>query len=101
MAFVGKPREWKVPGVLVWGLIVSVLRVCPRARASEYSHHICDHASCYLPKGSPSSLIFLQNKVPRFLRAVTYVLLVFQKYLVAGGRLGSGRFMETFAAWAR
>jgi uncharacterized protein YybS (DUF2232 family) len=76
-------REWKAPEPLVWGLIacgfalfvpgLGILRVTALNVLLVIS-------ACYFAQGlAVIAFFFHKNNVPRFLRALTYVLIVFQQ----------------------
>ncbi|HEY7221539.1 MAG TPA: DUF2232 domain-containing protein [Candidatus Binatia bacterium] len=76
-------REWKGPEPLVWALIACGFAVFVpgvailRAIALNLLLVI---AACYFAQGlAVIAFFFHKNNVPRFLRAVTYVLIIFQQ----------------------
>jgi uncharacterized protein YybS (DUF2232 family) len=76
-------REWKAPEPLVWGLIACgfvlfVFRVgLPGAVALNLLLVI---GACYFAQGlAVIAYFFNKNNVPRFLRGLTYVLIIFQQ----------------------
>lgn len=76
-------REWKSPEPLVWGLIASgfVLFVpgLPELRAVALNILLVIGA-CYFAQGlAVIAFFFHKNNVPRFLRGLTYVLIIFQQ----------------------
>ena len=76
-------REWKGPEFLVWGLIVCgfAMFVPGLETARVFAANVLlIIASCYFAQGlAVIAYFFNKNKVPRFLRGVTYVLIVFQQ----------------------
>jgi uncharacterized protein YybS (DUF2232 family) len=76
-------REWKAPELLVWGLIASgfVLFLSgaglPGAVALNLLLVI---GACYFGQGlAVIAYFFNKNNVPRFLRSLTYILIIFQQ----------------------
>lgn len=76
-------REWKGPEFLVWGLIVCGFGMfIPGLEIAQVvaANVLVIIASCYFAQGlAVIAYFFHKNKVPRFLRGVTYVLIVFQQ----------------------
>jgi uncharacterized protein YybS (DUF2232 family) len=76
-------REWKGPEFLVWGLIVCGFTMF--INGMDWARLIAANlllviASCYFAQGlSVIAYFFHKNNVPRFLRGLTYVLIVFQQ----------------------
>lgn len=76
-------RHWKAPEYLVWGLIVCGFGMF--VPGLEWLRVIAANllliiGSCYFAQGlAVIAFFFHKNKVPRFLRGVTYVLIVFQQ----------------------
>jgi uncharacterized protein YybS (DUF2232 family) len=76
-------REWNGPEPMVWGLIVCgfalVLPGFERVRAGA-ANMLLVIAAFYFAQGlSIIAYFFHKNNVPRFLRAVTYVLIAFEQ----------------------
>jgi uncharacterized protein YybS (DUF2232 family) len=76
-------REWKGPEPLVWGLIACGFALfvpglgVARVIAMNFLLVI---GACYFAQGlAVIGFFFHKNKVPRFLRGLTYVLIVFQQ----------------------
>jgi uncharacterized protein YybS (DUF2232 family) len=78
-------REWKGPEPLVWGLIACGFALL--VPGLEFLHVLALNvllviAACYFAQGiAIIAFFFHKNKVPRFLRGVTYVLIIFQQIL--------------------
>jgi len=79
----GTLREWKGPEFLVWGLIGCGFTMFitgldwPRAVAANLLLVI---GSCYFAQGlAVIAFFFHKNNVPRFLRGLTYLLIIFQQ----------------------
>jgi len=76
-------REWKSPESLVWGLIACgfVLFVPGAAGLSAVALNILlVIGACYFAQGlAVIAFFFHKNNVPRFLRGLTYVLIIFQQ----------------------
>jgi uncharacterized protein YybS (DUF2232 family) len=78
-------REWKGPEPLVWGLIACGFALF--VPGLEFLHILALNvlliiAACYFAQGiAIIAFFFHKNKVPRFLRGVTYVLIIFQQIL--------------------
>jgi uncharacterized protein YybS (DUF2232 family) len=81
----GNLREWKGPEYLVWGLIacgfalfapgLEILKVLAL-------NFLLVIGACYFAQGlAIIAFFFHKNKVPRFLRGLTYVLIIFQQIL--------------------
>jgi uncharacterized protein YybS (DUF2232 family) len=76
-------REWKAPDPLVWGLIACgfalFLPGAPLLRTSALNFLLVI-AACYFAQGlAVIAYFFNKNNVPRFLRGLTYVLIIFQQ----------------------
>jgi uncharacterized protein YybS (DUF2232 family) len=76
-------REWKSPEALVWGLIVCGFALfipalgAVQVVAANVLVVICAY---YFAQGlAVIGYFFHKNKVPRFLRGLTYLLIVFQQ----------------------
>ena len=76
-------REWKGPEFLVWGLIACGFAMfIPGLESVRVvsANVLVIIAACYFAQGlAVIAYFFHKNKVPRFLRGVTYVLIVFQQ----------------------
>ena len=76
-------RDWKGPEELVWGLIASgfVLFAPGLDDLNIFALNILlVVAACYFAQGlAIIAFFFHKNNVPRFLRGITYVLIVFQQ----------------------
>ena len=78
-------REWKGPEPLVWGLIACGFALF--VPGLEFLHVLALNVLlvigvCYFAQGiAIIAFFFHKNKVPRFLRGVTYVLIIFQQIL--------------------
>jgi uncharacterized protein YybS (DUF2232 family) len=76
-------REWKAPEPLVWGLIACGFSLfVPGLEAVRVAalNLILLLAACYFAQGlAVIAFFFHKNHVPRFLRGITYVLIVFQQ----------------------
>ena len=84
-------REWKGPEPLVWGLIASggVLFLPGAGVLNAVAlNFLVVIGACYFAQGlAVIAFFFHKNNVPRFLRGLTYVLIIFQQIftlLVAG-----------------
>ena len=76
-------REWKAPEPLVWGLIFCgfalFVPIFPLVGAVALNLLLVIGA-CYFAQGlAVIAFFFNKNNVPRFLRGLTYVLIVFQQ----------------------
>ena len=76
-------REWKAPEPLVWGLIACGFALFvpgpPLLRTSALNLLLVI-AACYFAQGlAVIAYFFNKNNVPRFLRGLTYVLIIFQQ----------------------
>lgn len=76
-------REWKAPEPLVWGLIGCGFSLfvpgLENFRATALNLLIL-LAACYFAQGlAVIAFFFHKNNVPRFLRGITYLLIVFQQ----------------------
>jgi uncharacterized protein YybS (DUF2232 family) len=76
-------REWKAPEPLVWGLIACGFSLfVPGLEAARVValNLLLVLAACYFAQGlAVIAFFFHKNNVPRFLRGITYVLIVFQQ----------------------
>ena len=76
-------REWKAPEPLVWGLIASgFVLFLPGAGllGAAALNLLLVIAACYFAQGlAVIAYFFNKNNVPRFLRGLTYVLIIFQQ----------------------
>jgi len=76
-------REWKAPEPLVWGLIAcgfSLFVPGLEAVRAVALNLLLLLAACYFAQGlAVIAFFFHKNHVPRFLRGITYVLIVFQQ----------------------
>jgi uncharacterized protein YybS (DUF2232 family) len=76
-------REWKGPEPLVWGLICCGFAVfIPGLDAVRLValNFLLVIGACYFAQGlAVIAYFFHKNKVPRFLRGMTYVLIIFQQ----------------------
>ena len=76
-------REWKSPEPLVWGLIAGGFALfVPALGAVQViaMNLLLVIGACYFAQGlAVIGFFFHKNKVPRFLRGLTYVLIVFQQ----------------------
>jgi uncharacterized protein YybS (DUF2232 family) len=75
-------REWKSPEPLVWGLIACgfVLFVPGLALSTLALNVLLVIGACYFAQGlAVIAFFFHKNNVPRFLRGLTYVLIIFQQ----------------------
>jgi uncharacterized protein YybS (DUF2232 family) len=76
-------REWKGPEFLVWGLIACGFAMfIPGLESVRIvsANVLMIIAACYFAQGlAVIAYFFHKNNVPRFLRGVTYVLIVFQQ----------------------
>lgn len=84
-------REWKGPEPLVWGLIAcGAILFLPGAGLlnAVALNFLVVIGACYFAQGlAVIAFFFHKNNVPRFLRGLTYVLIIFQQIftlLVAG-----------------
>jgi uncharacterized protein YybS (DUF2232 family) len=81
----GNLREWKGPEPLVWGLIACGFALF--APGLEFLNVAALNvllviAVCYFAQGlAIIAFFFHKNNVPRFLRGITYVLIIFQQIL--------------------
>jgi uncharacterized protein YybS (DUF2232 family) len=80
---VEKLREWKGPELIVWALIVCgfVLFIPGMEFAQIFAFNLLIIlGACYFAQGlAVVAYFFEKNNVPRFLRALTYILIVFQQ----------------------
>jgi uncharacterized protein YybS (DUF2232 family) len=78
-------REWKGPEPLVWGLIASGFALVAPGLEFLYIaalNVLLVIGACYFAQGlAIIAFFFHKNNVPRFLRGITYVLIVFQQIL--------------------
>lgn len=78
-------REWKGPESLVWGLIACGFAIfAPGLESLNVFalNVLLVIGACYFAQGlAIIAFFFHKNNVPRFLRGVTYVLIVFQQIL--------------------
>ena len=76
-------REWKGPEPLVWGLIVCGFALFVPGVAGGRTvafNLLLVIGACYFAQGlAVIAYFFHKNKVPRFLRGLTYVLIIFQQ----------------------
>ena len=76
-------REWKGPEATVWGLIACgfVLFIPGMEFVQVFSVNVLlIVAACYFAQGlAVVAYFFHKNNVPRFLRGLTYLLIVFQQ----------------------
>jgi len=76
-------REWKAPEPLVWGLIACGFSLfVPGLETVRVAalNLLLLLAACYFAQGlAVIAFFFHKNNVPRFLRGITYVLIVFQQ----------------------
>jgi len=76
-------REWKGPEPLVWGLIACGFALfVPGLTAVRFvaMNLLVVIGACYFAQGlAVIAFFFHKNKVPRFLRGMTYVLIIFQQ----------------------
>jgi uncharacterized protein YybS (DUF2232 family) len=76
-------RDWKGPEPLVWGLIASgfVLLAPGLDVLTPFALNVLlVIAACYFAQGlAIIAFFFHKNNVPRFLRGITYVLIIFQQ----------------------
>ncbi|MSP39254.1 MAG: DUF2232 domain-containing protein [Deltaproteobacteria bacterium] len=76
-------REWKGPEPLVWGLIAcgfTLFVPAPGAARVVAANLLLVISAYYFAQGlAVIGFFFHKNKVPRFLRGLTYVLIVFQQ----------------------
>lgn len=76
-------RDWKGPEPLVWGLIASgFVLLAPGVEVlNAFAFNVLlVIAACYFAQGlAIIAFFFHKNNVPRFLRGITYVLIVFQQ----------------------
>jgi uncharacterized protein YybS (DUF2232 family) len=76
-------REWKGPEPLVWGLIACGFALFVPGLAAVRTvalNLLIVIGACYFAQGlAVIAYFFHKNKVPRFLRGLTYVLIVFQQ----------------------
>jgi uncharacterized protein YybS (DUF2232 family) len=76
-------REWKAPEPLVWGLIASGFALfLPGAGvlSAVALNLLLVIGACYFAQGlAVIAYFFNKNNVPRFLRGLTYVLIIFQQ----------------------
>ena len=76
-------REWKTPESLVWGLIASgFVLFLPGAGLLRVAalNLLLVLGACYFAQGlAVIAYFFNKNNVPRFLRGLTYVLIIFQQ----------------------
>lgn len=84
-------REWKGPEAMVWGLIVCGFALfipgLDFARAFAVNLLLVIGAAYFAQGLAVIAFFFHKNNVPRFLRAVTYIVIVFQQIftlMVAG-----------------
>ena len=81
----GNLREWKGPEPLVWGLIACGFALF--APGLEFFTVLALNlllviGACYFAQGlAVIAFFFHKNKVPRFLRGLTYALIIFQQIL--------------------
>jgi uncharacterized protein YybS (DUF2232 family) len=80
---VAQLREWKAPDLLVWGLIACGFSLfVPGLETVRVAalNILLLLAACYFAQGlAVIAYFFHKNNVPRFLRGITYVLIVFQQ----------------------
>jgi uncharacterized protein YybS (DUF2232 family) len=76
-------REWKAPDLLVWGLIVSGFAIfIPGLESLKTlaANLLLVFGACYFFQGlAIISFYFNKNNVPRFVRGVVYLFIVFQQ----------------------
>jgi uncharacterized protein YybS (DUF2232 family) len=76
-------REWKAPEPLVWGLIASGFALFISHLGWLWAaalNLLLVISACYFAQGlAVIAFLFHKNNVPRFLRGLTYVLIVFQQ----------------------
>jgi uncharacterized protein YybS (DUF2232 family) len=76
-------RDWKGPEPLVWGLIVcgfSLFSPVPGVIRLVAMNLLLMIGACYFAQGlAVIAFFFHKNKVPRFLRGLTYILIIFQQ----------------------
>ncbi|HSK31636.1 MAG TPA: DUF2232 domain-containing protein [Candidatus Limnocylindria bacterium] len=76
-------REWKAPEPLVWGLIACGFSLfVPGLEGTRVAamNLLLVLAACYFAQGlAVIAFFFHKNNVPRFLRGITYILIVFQQ----------------------
>lgn len=76
-------RDWKGPEALVWGLIAcgfSLFFPVPAMARSIAMNLLLLIGACYFAQGlAVIAFFFHKNNVPRFLRGLTYILIVFQQ----------------------
>lgn len=76
-------REWKAPEPLVWGLIACGFSLfVPGLESLRVTalNLLLLFAACYFAQGlAVIAFFFHKNNVPRFLRGITYILIVFQQ----------------------
>jgi uncharacterized protein YybS (DUF2232 family) len=76
-------REWKGPEPLVWGLIACGFALFVPGVAGVRTvavNLLLVIGACYFAQGlAVIAFFFHKNKVPRFLRGLTYVLIIFQQ----------------------
>src|SRR5262245_31776451 len=76
-------REWKGPEPLVWGLIASGFALFVPGLGWLWAlalNLLLVLGACYFAQGlAVIAFFFHKNKVPRFLRTLTYLLIVFQQ----------------------
>jgi uncharacterized protein YybS (DUF2232 family) len=83
--FNGNLREWKGPEPLVWGLIACGFALF--APGLEFLNVLALNlllviGACYFAQGlAVIAFFFHKNNVPRFLRGLTYALIIFQQIL--------------------
>jgi len=76
-------REWKAPDVLVWGVIISGFAIFIPSLESVKTvaaNLLLIFGACYFFQGLAIVAFFLnKNNVPRFVRGVVYLFIVFQQ----------------------
>jgi uncharacterized protein YybS (DUF2232 family) len=76
-------REWKGPEPVVWGLIACGFALFipgPNAIRVAAMNLVLIIGACYFAQGlAVIAFFFHKNHVPRFLRGITYILIVFQQ----------------------
>lgn len=76
-------REWKAPEPLVWGLIACGFALFvpgPVWLAALALNLLLVIGACYFAQGlAVIAFFFNKNNVPRFLRGLTYILIIFQQ----------------------
>jgi uncharacterized protein YybS (DUF2232 family) len=77
------PREWKAPEFLIWGLIVSgFVMFIPGVELFRTlaANLLLVFGACYFFQGLAIIAFYLnKNKIPRFVRGVVYLFIVFQQ----------------------